>query len=277
MSISGCTFTYNQISSSSYNNLAFAQLETTENKELGGKLEYSTYKTNLQPKQNITNVKYSDPLSFDVEMIAENMLSISQIEALARSLFNQMTYKPLIVDNSDYSGLHFNCYFTNVEKIERFGKNGFGVYGFKSTMVCDSQFMWTSEITSTFNSAALINNITIVNDSAVAGYTYPSLILKTGTSGGNITIQCITDTETVINSSGNLVEQSKIITIDNTIANDTISILTNPYRIKSLLGENYINDFNIKFPRLLYGNNVFNVSGDVTEVSFKFEKARVMF
>ncbi len=257
--ITGNKFTYNGKSSDLYG-LRFLIMDTEPNKEIGGILEYATFKNNKSPYITIQDVNYNSTFEIEVEMISEHKLD-EKLDEIYMWILNQANFKKLYIDNND--GFYFNCYFTSASFIDGYTNEGYGIYGIKSTMVCDSTFMW-KDVSFAYNK--LSDTITHENISDVREYTYPTLKIKTGNVGGNITIQNISD-------------NNRLLNISNTLSNDTITISYMPMVINSYLNNNkqlVYDSFNKNFFRLLQGTNNIGVVGDVTEITLDYKIGRLV-
>ena len=258
--LSGNYFTYNNVNYETYG-LMFANVDNEEFNEMGGNFTINTFQNNNDIKNSILSIKYDQTFSFDVSIVTKTMLSISDIATIQYNLFNQKSYKKLILNNnSDFTDMYFNCIFTNPVKIVVGGKDGVGCYGFKLKMTCDSQFVW-KDIIQTFNSTQLANNITVTNNSSNRNYTYPTVKITSGSTGGDISIQCITDNNRIIALSS--VGNSELITMSHF-----------PLSIKSSQ-VNPFTTFNNKWVRLIQSNNVFHIDGDIIQVQFIYSEGRV--
>lgn len=252
-------FIYNGKSSDLYG-LRFLIIETEVNKEIGGVLEYTTFKNNKSPHNTIQDVDYNSTFEIEVEMVSEHKLD-DKLDEIYDWILNQPNFKKLYIDNND--GFYFNCYFTSASFIDGFMDDGYGIYGIKSTMVCDSTFMW-KDVSFTYDN--LSDTITHENISNVREYTFPTLKIKTGDAGGNITVQNISD-------------NNRLLTISNTLPNDTIIISYQPMMISSYLNNNkqlVYDSFNKNFFRLLQGTNNIGIVGDITEITLEYKIGRLV-
>lgn len=264
VTLSGCYFTYNNIPSGTYG-LFFGEKDTQADMNIGGNLDYTIFKSNNSPKNTIINRRYEEPLSFDVEMFTETHMNDITFEEIVMWLSNTYNYGKLQINNNSYYGYHFNCYFTNIEKIIG-GNNGmFGRFGIRAKMICDSSFMWSDDLIEvTYTKAELTQIATHINESMQRGYIYPTLILKTGTVGGNVIVQNTTD-------------NNRLVMLDGLHANETITMTSNPFEIKSTLRNNvYANLVNKNWFRLVNGQNRIGIVGDIAQITIKYEKAKVV-
>lgn len=260
MSILNKSITYNGVNYDNYG-LRFLLIDTTENKEVGGVLEYTNFKTNSDIKNYIQDIKYTEGFNYPVELVSERLISDIVFREIINNFANQPDYCKLEFNNDlQYANMYFNCYFTNVEKIEYCGKDGFGIYGFKANMVCDSQFMWENPRTYIYTN--FINNIIHKNTSEIRKYTYPKVIITTGGTSSIITITNITDNNRA--------------TILQGVENEIITIDYNPITIVSNLNIDKFESFNRKPLRLVQGNNILNVTGNVLKIEIIYQNARTV-
>lgn len=256
----GKFFTYNNISSEQYG-LRFLSLETSEDNQIGGVIEYTNYKNNKSPYNTIQEINYNSTFEYELEMISETILD-DKINEIYNWLLYQTNYKKLFISgDTDY---YYNCIFTNASYIKKLGSYGYGIYGIKATMLCDSMFMWKDE-KYTYTNSQLINTVKHNANTDVREYTYPALVIKTGAVGGNITLQNITE--------------GRLTTIKSTLPNDTISLTSFPYTISSYLNTNstlMYENFNKNFFRMLQGNNSIGIVGDIKEITLTYKSGRLV-
>ena len=263
MSILDKSFTYNGINYDNYN-LKFMLMETSEDNNVGGNLEYKTsdYASKITGRKSISKTKYSEVLNIPVEFFSESIIGRETFYEIEKNLFNQAKFAKLcFINDLDYEGLHYNCYFTNVSKFESYSSQGFGVYGFKANMVCDSEFIW--EENKTFTYTNFTSNITLNNKTSKRGYTYPKLKITMGLVGGNVQIQCITDNNRLISFTG--------------LANEVITLSYIPLTISSSLNADKFTTFNKHWLQLVQGNNVFHVNGNVAKLEIIYDNAKVVY
>ncbi len=259
--ISGNSFTYNGISSDQYG-LKFLQMDTEANKEIGGVLEYTTFKNNKSPKQIVQEVTYNDVFEYEVEMISEHRLN-GDIDVIYKWLLNQPNYEKLFVENND--GYYYNCIFTNASYIEANGAEGWGIYGIKATMKCDSTFMW-KDMEVSYDNAELKDVVSHNNITDIREYTYPTLIIRVGEAGGDIIVQNISD-------------NNRLTQFTGTSAGDTLTLSYFPAFVKSECNNNpqlVYESFNKKFFRLLQGINKIGIVGDIASITLKYTIGRLV-
>lgn len=252
----GCGFTFNSINYKTTYGLILANVETIEFKKIGGDLSMDFFRNRMSPKQIIINREYDERVSFEVEMVSiGEPLTSANFNTIVNNICNNYTYGTLKFESDFYNGYHMNCYFTNAEKVVYSG----GIYGIKATCNLDSSFMWSD---SNFNSVYTINGFVVNNTSSQKGYIYPKTIIRVNASGGTVTLTNSTDSGT------------RVTTITGCVANEVLTITTNPYKITSNLRSNVYANFNKVFPRLVSGNNTFVKSYNITNVTINYELAR---
>lgn len=252
--ITGNEFTYSGISSATYN-LRILNINTEENKKIGGDMEYTTFRNRLSPKLKIIKTSYKDEaMSIPVEFVSETEITEENFLSMCTWLKGNSGYRKLTFNNNTtYSGYCFNCYFDDLEKIQ-FTK----YYGIKATMYLDSNFMWAenNEIVTSTTFPFVINNL-----SAVQIATHPiSVIIKVGATGGTVSLHNVTTSE--------------LTTITNTIPHEIITITTYPKAIVGSGHDSIWEYFNKNWLYLISGNNSIGKVGDIVEVTIQYEKAR---
>lgn len=258
--IIGNTFTYNGKSSEPYG-LRFLIMNTDENKEIGGTLEYTTFKNNKSPRYTIQEANYNSVFEYEVEMISEHKLD-DKIDEIYDWILNQPNFGKLIIDGND--DFYYNCVFTNATYIDGGGSEGWGIYGIKATMKCDSTFMW-KDVEYTYSSTDF-EDLTHENLSQVRDYTYPTIVIKTGENGGDIFIQ-------------NLSDNYRLCSFAETLPNDTITMSYFPALVTSYLNNDMnlvYESFNKKFLRFVQGENKISIVGDVSEITLKYKIGKLV-
>lgn len=252
-------FIYNGKSSEEYG-LMFLNKDTEENKEVGGVIEYTTFKHNKSPNYIIQDINYNSYFEFEIEAISEKPLD-EDIDSIYNWLLSQPDYKKLYVGDDEY---YYYCIFTNSSFIKAYGPEGYGIYGIKATMQCDSMFMW-KDVTNTYSNEELIETIVENNTSAVKEYTYPNLVIHVGGTGGDITVQNISE--------------NRLIKIHSALVGDIITINSFPCYISSYLNDNDVmvyENFNKQFPRLLQGENRIGIVGDIDQITLSYKVGRLV-
>lgn len=235
----------------------------------------SSYIFNKRNKvRYITDDDYKDsPISFEAEIVADNFIAFTaqNRRVIETALFNKPMYKRLYVDIDDdcmgetyeyvdgyLKRLYFNCRFMNPAKIE--DGNGL-VVGYKFTIECDSYMVWQEAVEKTYTIPNGGKTISVEVDTDIAEYTYPDVTINVGSAGGNISIINTTD------------DASRFTRLKN-IPPRTILIMKG--ELNYISGQNYEKLENQNFIRILDGENLINVTGDITSVKFKWNNRRFL-
>lgn len=274
--IYGSHFEFGGISSRQWG-LVFANVDTNRVVQLSGPKEGVTVFSKKAVKRYLIDDDYSaSPLSFEVEIISESdsCLLKETRRSIEKWLFNHRDYRKLYLDiDDDPTGESFeyidgeikrnylNCRFLNPEKIEGNG----GIIGYRATLEADSNMFWQDAVVKQYsigNSAEdSVSNITVLLDTDLDEYTYPKVTIKVGSVGGNISI---------FNNNDDISRHTRFVNMSPNVSltlNGEINHVTNPY---------YQNFADQNFPRLLDGNNVFTVSGNVEMITFEYSARRVL-
>lgn len=274
MDLAGCHFTYAGVSSREHG-LWFANAETSAYTSINGDTNTVTvFNSRGSRKYYVSDSLVDSPISFEVEILTDDAhaLSVQEIKEIERWLFNRKGYFKLYIDIADdcsaetyevINGVeyryYFNCRFINPRKIQGNG----GIPGFSCTMECDSLMLWQDEITKTVEpeyssdgSAEFSINI----DSVMDEYVYPNVKFTIGEDGGDIIIISLDDNNRATSFSGitELIEFS----------------MDGNYNYIS--GGNYTKFQSKNFIRLLPGKNRFVLTGDVTEIEFKYSPRKYL-
>jgi len=254
-------FTYNNVSSEEYE-LILASIDTTINQEVGGGFEYTTYRNAKSPQHKMQEIKYEKSFEYEVEFLSPYTKLDDKFNEICNWLLNRSNFAKFKLNS--WSDEYINCIFTDAEKIQLFGEEGYGIYGIKATLKADSVFKW-SEVSTTYTYDELVNTVNLENNTDVREYTYPTLIIKTGETGGDIVVQNVSD-------------NNRLISITDALPNDTITISSFPKTITSLLKnrEPLYESFNKKFPRLMQGTNNIGIVGDISELTFNYKIGKVI-
>lgn len=276
MNLAGCHFTYADTSSRLYN-LWFAHCDTSENTSINGTTKSITVFNSRGNRKYLVDDSFNDSaISFDVEILTDDgeALSVQEIRAIEKWLFNRRNYYKLYIDIADdcdtetyqiidgaEKKFYFNCRFLNPSKILGNG----GVAGFRATMECDSHLLWQDAISKTFNIGHTTSSqSTVVSldvDTDANEYVYPKITIKTADAGGEIYITNNTDDTARITSFKGLTGGIEF-TIDG--------------NLNYISGNNYMKFYDRNFPRLLPGTNSFGIVGAVSSVKFEWENRKYL-
>lgn len=263
MHLSGKYFNYNNQSSAIWG-LFFAQVELTPDRRRMGGPAYSTQYNRLSHHHFLQQDTWEEPLSFDVEIVSDRVLSDAEVGEVYAWLFHEKAFRKLEPLSDEYDGVYLNCVFHAVEEIEG-GVNGkYGAVGFKATLLCDAPWGW-EDGEAVYEAAEIGTQMAFENPSVYKGCLYPEVILQTGTQGGSVMLQNVTDQN----------RQTAFTGLNATP--HTITLLPETLEVRSTLStEPIYNSFNKNFFRLLPGLNRFAATGDIQKLTFQYRIARLI-
>ena len=263
MHLSGKYFNYNNQSSAIWG-LFFAQVELTPDRRRMGGPAYSTQYNRLSHHHFLQQDTWEEPLSFDVEIVSDRVLSDAEVGEVYAWLFHEKAFRKLEPLSDEYDGVYLNCVFHAVEEIEG-GVNGkYGAVGFKATLLCDAPWGW-EDGEAVYEAAEIGTQMAFENPSVYKGYLYPEVILQTGTQGGSVMLQNVTDQN----------RQTAFTGLNATP--HTITLRPERLEVRSTLStEPIYNSFNKNFFRLLPGLNRFAATGDIQKLTFQYRIARLI-
>ena len=263
MHLSGKYFNYNNQSSAIWG-LFFAQVELTPDRRRMGGPAYSTQYNRLSHHHFLQQDTWEEPLSFDVEIVSDRVLSDAEVGEVYAWLFHEKAFRKLEPLSDEYDGVYLNCVFHAVEEIEG-GVNGkYGAVGFKATLLCDAPWGW-EDGEAVYEAAEIGTQMAFENPSVYKGYLYPEVILQTGTQGGSVMLQNVTDQNRQTAFTGLNATPHTI-----TLRPETLEVLS------TLATEPIYNSFNKNFFRLLPGLNRFAATGDIQKLTFQYRIARLI-
>lgn len=274
--IYGSHFEYGGVSSRLYS-LIIVNANTSRMVQLSGAKESVTIFSKIANKRFLVDDDYSSsPISFDVEIITDSDRCLEPVERrqIEKWLFNKRTYRKLYMDIADdefgetYEYIngqrkrnYLNCRFVNPEKLEGNG----GIIGYKVTLEADSNMFWQDAITQTFTvyngSATASSNITIHIDTDMDEYLYPKVTIQMGSSGGDFTIYNNTDDSTRMTRFTGIGAFASIVMKGE---------------LNYVSGQYYEKFYDRNFIRLLDGDNILTIVGDVESIQFEYSARRVM-
>lgn len=273
MDFYGCHFEYAGELSRKYG-LIIANIETDRNTKIAGKSKsVSIFNKRNNVKYDLGNTYDDAPLTFDMEVISEDLIEGEWRRKIQKWLFNQNGYKRLYVDQAEsltgetfelVNGVpkrfYLNCKFVNPEIIEGNG----GIVGYKFSVECDSRMAWQEPMTLGFTYTGGENQtkvIEIVLDTDCNDYTYPKFTVTTGEVGGQIEVANITD-------------NPDRKTIFASIPPETKFILNGIYNYVS---DGYYENFiDRNFPRFLDGTNQLSIKGDIASLEIEWQNMRYL-
>jgi hypothetical protein len=295
--ISEKPFTYDEIPSYLFG-LKFAWIDQNPDTIMASAKDYNFIKNKALNKFSISKTRYESPLQFDAEMVSDRVLQEPEVRKIYRMFFNSNTFKELSISTGGAEKIILNCIMVNPERIEGGIGNGFGVVGFKCTIICDSPWGWTEEKVVSpkltednpkHNSYHFIIN----NNSDSVDYIYPSVsfiiparancLNGTRTERADYCIAC--SMKDSCRNSITVPKKAMIINITDD-ANRPICVSTKMYEtkvimtpsagtIKDELKNSLIPSSSKGFIRLLPGENVFYAE-NINKIEFKFKEARVL-
>ena len=273
--IYGSHFEYASKSSRDYG-LIVANIDTQRILNTSGETESITiFNKNVNKKYLIDVDKSKSPISFDVEIIKEDLSPIdySERRKIEKWLFNQNSFQKFYIDIADDTNgetyeiinwktkkSYLNCRFINPEKIE----SDSGVIGYKVTLEADSDMLWQDSIIKKFELNHLNEEstsvITLEIDTDINDYTYPIVTITLGDIGGDIIISNNTDDSARLTK---FVDLSPLTTV---IMKGEINYVNDDY---------YEKFCNRNFIRLLDGVNNITLIGNIKEITFEYQNRRI--
>lgn len=242
-------------------NLWVGYIETSPEDSSNIQTPYS-YDFSMSPtihRTRITNMKYDEPYSFNIEIICDNTVDATKEREIFKWLIDSPKFKKLEFFNlngseSFFDGLHYNCVLSDPKRIIGDG----GVVGWEVTAIADAPYAWTESQTHQFP-ITLNKEFTLTNESDESAYTYPKISITLKKVSGVDTCQILNETtgeKFIINNN-----VAETITIDE-YGQISSSVGTNPYeRCSGKI-------------RLIPGDNHFKVGMQVSFISFTYPDAR---
>ena len=263
MHLSGKYFNYNNQSSAIWG-LFFAQVELTPDRRRMGGPAYSTQYNRLSHHHFLQQDTWEEPRAFDVEIVSDRVLSDAEVGEVYAWRFHEKAVRKREPLSDEDDGVYLNCVFHAVEEIEG-GVNGkYGAVGFKATLLCDAPWGW-EDGEAVYEAAEIGTQMAFENPSVYKGYLYPEVILQTGTQGGSVMLQNVTDQN----------RQTAFTGLNATP--HTITLRPETLEVRSTLStEPIYNSFNKNFFRLLPGLNRFAATGDIQKLTFQYRIARLI-
>lgn len=186
-------------------------------------------------------IKYDNMLTFTMKVARQEAFDAFDKQAIGQWLFGHQQYKWLQVVQDDLEDIWFKCILKNPQTIDIANNT----YGFTFEVVCDAPWAWTDE----YNYNYRINgsqNISFENISDDNNYLYPIITYAT------------TDTNfSIINKT----DSSRLFAFSSLDLGENLVINNNFQTIETDSSEKRINNFNLKWFRLLPGQNELTVLG----------------
>lgn len=263
MHLSGNYFNYNHQPSAMWG-LFFAQVDLSPDRRRTGGPAYKTQYSQLTHRHFVQQDTWEEPLTFEAEIVSDRVLSDEEVGEIYAWLFHEKSFRKLELLSDEYDGVYLNCVFHAAEEIEGGVGGKYGTVGFKATVLCDAPWGW-ADGEAIYEAADIGTQMTFQNPSVYKGYLYPDVIIQTGTQGGEIKLQNVTDNN----------RQTVFARLNATP--HTITLLPETLEVRSSLStEPLYNQFNKNFFRLLPGLNRFAVTGDVQKLTLQYRIARLI-
>lgn len=268
----GNYFTYNSIDSEFYN-LKLVIKDTAGIESMGGEVTYKKTKQKGLQTETIQRIDYDTPLSFDIEMMADVVLTDEQVREIYYHYFNSQIFRSLYINDEDWAGIYFDCTINNVTKIHGGIGEDYGVIGFKATVTCSSPWALEDTQDKDYTGADVkTTGMEFLNISDCKDYMYPILTIVTGANCTEFSITNTSDENRVLSF-------AEVTNGDNSLKSQTIII--NPLTGTVLSGSTskYAN-FNKRYFRLVQGLNIFGITStpvsNVTSLKITYQNARVV-
>ena len=261
-------FTYDGFDSREFS-IIFAHVETSEYLSMIGSTETSTVFTRRNNRRYFIGDRYeSSPVEIEVEMVMDDdgYMPLNSRRKFEQAMFYKQEYKKLFIDLDDdvfgesyefINGVqrrfYLNCRFVNMSRIE----DGIGrTVGYRCTMECDTCMYHQEPVIETFSQPTQI----IINvDTDYSEYTYPKLTVDMS-SGGSLSIVNESDDEERITGFSGLASGEFVI----------------DSRTNMISGNNYSKFTNKNFVRLINGENILSIDGNVESITVEYENYRYL-
>lgn len=246
MSFYATRFAFNNVPCESFN-LILADFDSgVIESNLSGDIEIIEDKT--RNKNYFYGIKQTGNLIFPIKMLSETPLDHYDVSAISRNFFNKQSYKYLQIIQPDLEGIFFKCMLINPKKV-CIGKE---VYGFSCDVYCAENYAWTDEFIYNYNITTPNQNIIFNNLSDLSDeYLYPYISFTTSSTTTNFSIK---------NNSDN----GREFKFTSILSNETITVDNEKQIITSSTINNRLNNFNLKWLRLVSGNNNLVINGNGT-------------
>lgn len=268
--LAGNYFTYNNWDSEFYN-LKLVIKDTTGIENMGGAVTYKKNKAKGLQTETIQRIDYDTPLSFDIEMWSDDVLSDEQVREIFYYYFESQIFHNLYINNEDWADIYFECTINNVTKVTGGIGSNSGVIGFKATVNCSSPWAIEDIQYETYTTIAT-TGMEFLNISDCKDYMYPILTITTNSSCTGFSITNTSDDNRVLTF-------AEITVGDNSLKSQTIIMTPLTGTILSGSTSKYANS-NKRFFRLIQGLNTFGITAtpasSVTGLVIAYQNARVI-
>lgn len=208
-----------------------------------------------RPRPYFYGVYYSDSLVFPVSFFSPDEITAVDASQISSWLFGNLEYKDLAIIQPDMDSFYIRCIFTNPQTV----RAGNVIVGFNCDCICDSQFAYEYEKTTTysFSGSPSGSPITFYNFSDYQGYLNPTVEF-TMSGSGNFSIVNTSDNNRAFTFTG--LSGSEIVTVNNDLC-----------IIESSLGVTRLSAFNKNFLRFVPGVNRLTVTGNISELNITYQ------
>lgn len=218
--------------------------------------------TDLQTESNyngsvhyIISNKYSEPISFNLELVQKDgkRLSREEVRSIITWLCNPIDYMPLLIKDTFYENIIYYVKFTNPEELSVNGINGIRV-----KCNCKHPYGFTKLIKKKYTMNNSTTTFTVPVNSDENDYTYPEFL--------KITFNSNCDLFTLNNSID--ISHSQL-EIKNVKQGEIFTFYCQDKFIEGTSND-ILNRFNKKWPRFLNGKNKFTVNANcIIEIGFR--------
>ena len=242
--------------SSSIHDLMIVNFEGEESKENKvAEHEYNTYKLKSGDIK-ILSVEKKGTREFNITLARKTPIELYEIDKIYKWLMPEdIKFRKLYINDPLYQGYYYDCKISNIVEVPIGGYS----YAIKCTVLCQSQYAYSSIKKQIYNSPTLPLTFTIINDSSKR--LTPIFKFKCSTANGNINLKNNSTNETMTLTGMNL--------------NETITIDYSECQIHSDKNALVLSKFNKKFLNFKQGVNSLTLSGDVGNFEYSFQNAKV--
>lgn len=245
--------------------MRIVNIETSTDTRLEGAFSSTYFYSKSGHERYLLKNGYSDsPIIYEAEILIDDSkvsayrADMSEVE---RKLFGNRNFKTIGISTtspidcpedaaylSSMRGVYADARFLDAQRIE----NGFGCVGYKVTIELSSNLLFKDVVDHIIktNSTTTVSRVTLHLDTDSDEYIYPRLLITTGATGGAISFNTVA-------------ERGRKFKMTSLPPNTTIEIngktkfITSPY---------YNNVTSYNFLRLLQGDNIIEISGDMASV-----------
>lgn len=221
---------------------------------LGSETEVIEDYVNRRDAPYFYGVLYNTKLTFPISFFSESPIPRERVSEISRWLFGLPTYRKLKIIQDDMGDIYYNCMLTQNNLV----CIGNEVYGFESTVVCDSPWAYGKDFT--FSKANVTGNIKVNNTSDNNRYTKPMITLNFSSGQSNVSVQNTSD-----------IGSSKMTF--STVTSGEIITINCDQRIISSNRELIQDRFNGKYIYLVPGINLITLTGTMS-ITIKYTPAK---